>query len=88
MGEKPRTTLCCAVMDSVLVSEPTTCVELASLSGLLRGAVEEEESEERKGAFIVGDVDWGAMSIEGRIVGMASEMLGERGPMSGLSLIE
>lgn len=75
-------------MDSALVSEPTTCVTLFSLSGLLTGAVDEEESEERNGAFIVGDVGLGVMSREGSTAGMASEMLGERGPISGLSLIE
>lgn len=75
-------------MDSALVSEPTTCAPLFSLSGLLTGAVDEEESEERNGAFIVGDVGLGVMSREGSTAGIASEMLGERGPMSGLSLIE
>ena len=52
------------------------------------GAVDDEESEERKGAFIVGDAGRGVMSVEGSTAGMASEILGERGPISCLSLIE
>jgi len=50
--------------------------------------VDEEESEERNGAFMVGDVGLGVISRGGSTVGIASEMLGERGPMSGLSLME
>ena len=50
--------------------------------------MEEEEPEERNGAFMVGEVGRGVMSVEGKTAGMASEMLGERGPISCLSLIE
>ena len=52
------------------------------------GAVEDEESEEWNGALKVGDVGRGVMSGEGMTDGIASDMLGERGPISCLSLIE
>jgi len=67
------------VRSSALVSEQTVCVVLRSLSGLLNGAVEDEESEERNGAFMVGDVGRGVMSADGITIGMASAMVGERG---------
>ena len=70
------------------MSELIVRVALFSLSGLLMGAVDEEESEDRNGAFIVGDTGRGVISVEGRIDGIASDILGERGPISCLSLIE
>ena len=55
------------------------------------GAVDEEESEERKGALMVGDTARGVISVDGSIFGMggiASAMLGDRGAISCLSWIE
>ena len=40
----------CDVTSSALVSEPTVWVLLRSLAGLLSGAVEEEDSDDRRGA--------------------------------------
>lgn len=45
LGEKPRTTLW-EERASTLVSDPTVRVALWSLSGLLKGAVDEDDSEE------------------------------------------
>lgn len=50
--------------------------------------MDEDESEERKGAFIVGEVGRGVMSVDGRTWGMASEILGESGSMFCLSFME
>ena len=47
--------------------------------------MEEDESEERKGAFKVGEV---GLSVDSDTGGMASAILGDRGPISCLSLIE
>lgn len=46
LSEKPRTTLW-EEESSALVSDPAFSRALQSLSGLLRGAVDAEESEER-----------------------------------------
>lgn len=73
---------------SALVSEPTVCCALLSLSELLRGAVDEEEFEERKGALMVGDAARGVISVDGGFGGIASAILGERGAISCLSWIE
>lgn len=73
---------------AALVSEPTVCCALLSLSGLLRGAVDEEESEERKGALMAGDAARGVAVVDGGIGGIASAILGERGAISCLSWIE
>lgn len=70
------------------MSDPTVCLELFSLPGLLRGAVDEEDSEDRRGACIVGDAGRGVMSVEGRVVGTASAMDGESGSTFCCSLIE
>lgn len=79
----------CELGPSALVSEPTVCCALLSLSGLLRGAVDEEESEERKGALMVGDTARGVISVGGLgNGGIASAILGERGAISCLSWIE
>ena len=37
----------CEVMISALVSDPTVWVVLRSLSGLLKGAVDDDESDDR-----------------------------------------
>jgi len=76
------------MVSSALVSEPMVWIVLLSVSGLLIGAVEDEESEERNGASMVGEVGRGVMSVESNTAGMASEMLGDKGPISCLSLIE
>ena len=86
-GEKPRTTLW-EVMSSALVSDPTVCLELCSLPGLLSGAVDEEDSEDRRGACIEGDAGRGVMSVEGMSVGTALAMDGESGSIFFCSLIE
>ena len=79
----------CEIGPSALVSEPTVCCALLSLSGLLRGAVDEEESEERKGALMVGDTARGVISVDGLgNGGIASAILGERGAISCLPWIE
>lgn len=87
-GTNPRTTLW-ELGISALVSEPTVCCVLLSLSGLVRGAVEEEdESEERKGALNVLGAPRGVISVDRGTGGIASAMLGERGTISCLSWIE
>ena len=70
------------------MSELIVCCALLSLSGLLKGAVDEEEPEDGKGALMVGDAGRGVISMEGGIGGIASAMLGERGVISCLSWIE
>lgn len=61
---------------------------LLSLSGLLVGAVDDEESDDRYGAFSVGEVGRGIVSVEGIIEGMAFVIVGERGAIACLSLTE
>ena len=70
------------------MSELMVRAMLLSLSGLLISAVEEEESEELLGALVVGEVGLGVMSVEGSTAGIASEMLGDSGPITFTSLIE
>lgn len=48
----------------------------------------EEDSEERKGASMVGDAARGVTSVDSGIGGIASAILGERGAISCLSWIE
>ena len=84
MGENPRTTLC-EPGSSTLVSEPTVCLPLCSLPGLLIGAEIDDESDDRKGAWIVGEVGRGVISVEGSTDGIASEIVGESGPIRCLS---
>jgi len=86
-GENPRTMLC-ALRSSALVSDPTVWVVLRSLSGLLRGAVDAEESEDLMGACAVGDAGRGVMLVEGIADGTASTIMGDRGSMSCFSCIE
>lgn len=50
--------------------------------------MDEEESEERKGAWMMGDAARGVVVVDGGIGGIASAMLGERGAISCLSWIE
>ena len=75
----------CDVRSSALVSEPTVCVVLRSLSGLLRGAVEVDESEERNGTWTLGDLGRGVISVDGISSGTASTMVGESGAMACFS---
>ncbi len=52
------------------------------------GAVEDEESEERNGAFMEGDVGRGVMSVDGNTAGIALAMVDERRSMCCLSWID
>ncbi len=71
LSEKPRTTLW-DEESSALVSDPAFSRALQSLSGLLRGAVDAEESEEREEVWIEGDAGRSVASVHSRIGGMAS----------------
>ena len=70
----------CELWHSALVSDPTVCVALLSLSGLLIGAVEDEESDDRKGACMVGEAGLATVSVDGGNAGIAPATVGERGP--------
>ena len=77
----------CELGTSALVSEPTVCCTLSSLSELLRGAVDAEESDDWNGALML-ETTRGMMLVGGGTVGIggiAFAMLGERGVMSCLS---
>ena len=86
LGENPRTTLC-EVISSALVSEPTVCIAPRSLSGLLRGLVDDEESEKRSGACVVGDAARGVIFVDGNVAGTASAIEGDNGSNSFFSLM-
>lgn len=73
---------------SALVSDPHVCAPLMSLSGLLMGAVDDEESDERKDMFMVGDVGRGVMSVDGMTEGTAPTMVDDSGSISCFSCIE
>ncbi len=62
LSEKPRTTLW-DEESSALVSDPAFSRALQSLSGLLRGAVDAEESEEREEVWIEGDAGRSVASV-------------------------
>lgn len=78
----------CDWMSSALVSEFTVSVTLRSLSGLLIGMVEEEDSDERRAAWTVRDSGRGVISVEGMISGKASIIAGESGAMSCFSFMD
>lgn len=92
LGEKPRTTLW-EVISSELVAEPLNGPPSFEL-GLLKGAVEDEESEGCRVNFRAGEEDRGVISVvgispvEGSEVGTASTIDGDSGSISFLSLIE
>lgn len=86
-GEKPRTTLW-QMETSALVSDPNLGAVLLSLSTLLIGAVEEDDSEEWRGTCTVGEAGRGVMSVDGKIVGTASAIVGDNGSKPCFSLIE
>jgi len=71
LREKPRTTLW-DEESSALVSDPAFSKTLQSLSGLLRGAVDAEEPEERREVCVEGDAGRGVASVHGGIGGIAS----------------
>lgn len=50
--------------------------------------MDDDESDERKGACIVGEFGRGVMSLEGNKGGIASEIVGESGPICCLSWID
>ena len=78
----------CDCISSALVLESTESVALRSLSGLLIGTVEVEDSDERRGAWRVGDFGRGVMSAEGMVSGNAAVMAGESGAISCFSFID
>ena len=47
--------------------------------------MDDDESDDRKGACIVGEVGRGVMSVEGSTDGIAWEIVGESGPICCLS---
>ena len=73
---------------SALVSDPTVCVALLSLSGLLIGAVEDEESDDRKGACIVGEAGLEVVSVDASNAGIAPARVGESGSSDCRSCID
>lgn len=54
-------------------------VVLLSLSGLLKGAVDEDDSEEWSGTLMVGDCGRGVMSVDVKTDGTASAIVGDNG---------
>ena len=72
LGEKPRTTLWEEEKPSALVSDPVVSRMLQSLAGLLRGAVDAEDSEEWIEVRIEGEAGRGVISVHGGIGGIAS----------------
>ena len=84
----------CEVMISALVSDPTVWVVLRSLSGLLKGAVDDDESDDRNEIWAAGEFGRGVMSLEGRmalggeIEGTASLMADDKGSICCFSWID
>ena len=85
LGEKPRTTLW-QLINSALVSDPALFA-CRLLSGLLMESLEDDESEQFRGAW-TGDAGRGVMFVEGKYVGTTSVIEGDSGSRSFFSLID
>lgn len=61
------------------MSDAAVFLVLLSLSEPLKGAVDEDDSDEWKGALTMGELDFGVTSVEGKTWGTASVIEGDNG---------